>query len=168
MLYFLRPVNCKGSYQGETFFFFLIAVTLAVPRTTQTGASSAAPPGIPTASAEPSPPHTRKIRRMGQMQKRISDKTRQKNKREDIKKWDQTDSHEIPDRWETSESPGSGGVVIGYRRPHIKKTTSGLSHDVRGLTRGERNSQRNNLGKASVSRTRTHNTSLRQGKAETR
>ena len=59
------------------FFFFSIAVTLAVPRTnqqtmgsncartidathvprtSQTGTSSAAPPGIPTASAEPPPP----------------------------------------------------------------------------------------------------------------
>ena len=47
---------------------------------------------------------------MDQKQKRIrqklrkSDRTRQKNKRGDIEKWDQTDSPEIPDRGETSES----------------------------------------------------------------
>ena len=35
-----------------------------------------------------------------------SDRTRQQNKRGDAK-WDQTDSPEIPDRWETSESPTS-------------------------------------------------------------
>ena len=43
---------------------------------------------------------------MGQKQKgedRKSKKTRQKNKRGDIKKWDQTNSPEIPDRGETSE-----------------------------------------------------------------
>ena len=46
---------------------------------------------------------------MGQKQKRIrqkkSDRTRQKNKRGDIEKWDQTDSIEIPDWGETSETP---------------------------------------------------------------
>jgi hypothetical protein len=44
---------------------------------------------------------------------RNSDRTRQKNKRGDIEKWDQTESPEIPDRGEeTSEIPGlpSGGV----------------------------------------------------------
>ena len=42
---------------------------------------------------------------MGQKQKRIRqkerDRTRQKNKRGDTEKWDQTDSPEIPDRGET-------------------------------------------------------------------
>ena len=33
-------------------------------------------------------------------------RTRQKNKRGDIEKWDQTESPEIPDREETSEIPG--------------------------------------------------------------
>ena len=36
---------------------------------------------------------------------RKSDSTRQKNKRGDIDKWDQTDSPDIPDRGETSETP---------------------------------------------------------------
>ena len=34
-----------------------------------------------------------------------SSRTRQKNKRGDIEKWDQTGSPEIPDRGETSEIP---------------------------------------------------------------
>ena len=46
---------------------------------------------------------------MGQKQKKIrqnANVTRQKNKRGDTeKKWDQTDSPEIPDRGETSEIP---------------------------------------------------------------
>ena len=36
---------------------------------------------------------------------RQRDRTRQKNKRGDIEKWDQTESLEIPDRGETSEFP---------------------------------------------------------------
>ena len=47
---------------------------------------------------------------MGQKQKRIrlrkSNRTRQKNKRGDKEKWDQTDSPEIPDKGEISEIPG--------------------------------------------------------------
>ena len=38
---------------------------------------------------------------------RQSNRTRQKNKRGDLEKWDQTDSPEIPDRGETSESSAS-------------------------------------------------------------
>ena len=47
------------------------------------------------------------VRRMGQKQKRIRQKERQKKeqKRSYIYKWDQTNSPEIPDRRETSESP---------------------------------------------------------------
>ena len=43
----------------------------------------------------------------------MSDRTRQKNKRGDIEKWDQTDSPEIPDRGETSEIPPASlrGIV---------------------------------------------------------
>ena len=44
---------------------------------------------------------------------RNSDRTRKKNKRGDIEKWDQTDSLEIPDRGETSEIPRPPfGVLI--------------------------------------------------------
>ena len=51
---------------------------------------------------------------MGQKQNR----TRQKNKRGDIEKWDQTGSPEIPDRGETSEIPGlpSGRVMTRTNR----------------------------------------------------
>ena len=54
---------------------------------------------------------------MGQKQKRIRQKERQdqaeENKREDIEKWDQTDSPEMPDRGETSESPAACRQQLG-------------------------------------------------------
>ena len=37
---------------------------------------------------------------------RRSNRNRQKNKRGDIEKWDQTGSSQIPDRGETSDTPG--------------------------------------------------------------
>ena len=40
---------------------------------------------------------------------RKSNRTRQKNKRGDIEKWDHTESPEIPDRGETSETTGLVG-----------------------------------------------------------
>ena len=55
---------------------------------------------------------------MGQKQKKIRQKERQdyrqKNKRGDIEKWDQTDSPEIPNNAKTSESSGppfGGGLI---------------------------------------------------------
>ena len=56
----------------------------------------------------------KKVRRMGQNQKRIRqrNRTRQKNKRGDIEKCDQTDSPEIPDKGETSKIPGLPSGVI--------------------------------------------------------
>ena len=56
---------------------------------------------------------------MGQKQKRIrpekSNRTRQKNKRGDAEKWDQTGIPEFPDKGEASEIPGlpSGGSETG-------------------------------------------------------
>ena len=61
--------------------------------------------------------------RMSQKQKRARKKERQyyrqKNKRGNLEKWDQTDGPKIPDRGETPETPRSpfgelgGGVGVG-------------------------------------------------------
>ena len=58
-------------------------------------------------------------------QDRKSDRTRQKNKRPDIEKCDQTGSSEIPDRGETSEIPGlpSGEMLIKNKCIHKKETS---------------------------------------------
>ena len=65
---------------------------------------------------------------MGPKQKRIRQKEqqdyRQTNKRGDIyiEKWDQTESPEIPDRWETSEIPGLPSVVRRTRTRRKRRT----------------------------------------------
>ena len=44
------------------------------------------------------------------------DRTREKNKRGDIEKWDQNDSPEIPGRRETSETPGLPSGVLSLEK----------------------------------------------------
>ena len=61
-----------------------------------------------------------------QKQKRIrqkSDRTRQKNKRGDIEKWDQTGSPELPDRGETSETPR-----LPFGGTHAHRNTHAHTH----------------------------------------
>ena len=60
--------------------------------------------------------------RKGQHRKR--DRTRQKNKRGDIEKWDQTESPKIPARGETSEIPS---LPSGVRREGWVKTDCRLA-----------------------------------------
>ena len=55
---------------------------------------------------------------MGQKQKdkTKSNRTRQKSKREDIEKWDQTGSPEVPERGETSDMPGLPSGAVSPRQ----------------------------------------------------